>query len=830
MRTPERPANSTLGLLLLALVLGTTSLALADPAADPKSHDKAAVEKLLKSAQDCDGDLCRFSALQQVLKLDTQNEQASLALADYYIRREQLRPARAVLSKLLEQTPGLRAALLRIAKLDVREGRRVEALRRLRTLEPTADAEEALQIALGYESLEMTSDAARLGRRVIAEKPNDAQAQALLVRLAERLRDPDLLQQVNAPVPTKTTADTNLRAAWLGSEEPAESDAPYLADASALATQAPRATEATILADIRIDSVQPNGLAAKHTQLIVYLGNEAAVREYSTRKIQYEPQIEALSVLHALVHKPDGRVITAIDEGDQYVADLGASMYYDSRSRLLRFRGAETGDIVELEYRTRPIARENPYGDYFAALQTFQSSAPARLRRYVLIAATDRRFYITSERAPEPTETAANGVSTRVWEVQDQPALPSEPLSPAITERAPYVHISTLRDSDQLGTWYSQILEPQLALPAELKQVADEIRATTPDALERVAAIYHFVLSHSRYLAFEFGIHSYKPYPVAQVYARRFGDCKDDASLIVALLRAVGVDAEFALVRTRALGRVHPDAVSLSLFNHAMVYVPQFDLWLDGTAQYFGLRELPVEDQGAMAITVAQNGEAHRRVITVTRPEDNLTRRSVRAEIKRDGGIVFEGEQRTRGEAAPTLRRDYEHTEQQRDAMQRALAAVVPNVRLDEMTVQRGGKNDPEIDVSFQGVLDSAARDGHFLTLKTTWMSRDYKQRLASLTTRTQDLVLGAPWKSEENFAFVLPQGARVISTPAPVQIDGPFGKAALTYKVEKNELRINTAVEFRATRVRPEEYAGFRQFCAELDKAFRREVKLQLP
>ena len=78
-------------------------------------------------------------------------------------------------------------------------------------------------------------------------------------------------------------------------------------------------------------------------------------------------------------------------------------------------------------------------------------------------------------------------------------------------------------------------------------------------------------------MGLEFGIHGYKPYKVTQVLARRFGDCKDKASLLIALLREVGVDAELVLVRTRRGGRLDPEPASLAVFDHAIVYVPKLD-------------------------------------------------------------------------------------------------------------------------------------------------------------------------------------------------------------------------------------------------------------
>ena len=49
----------------------------------------------------------------------------------------------------------------------------------------------------------------------------------------------------------------------------------------------------------------------------------------------------------------------------------------------------------------------------------------------------------------------------------------------------------------------------------------------------------------------------------------------------------------------RRLGRLPEAPASLAVFNHAIVYVPGLDLWLDGTASFSGTRDLPAEDRGA---------------------------------------------------------------------------------------------------------------------------------------------------------------------------------------------------------------------------------------
>jgi cellulose synthase operon protein C len=415
---------------------------------------------------------------------------------------------------------------------------------------------------------------------------------------------------------------------------------------------------------------------------------------------------------------------------------------------------------------------------------------------------------------------------TYTWEARDLAPGLNEPRGPALTEVAPYVHVSTLGSWQQVGRWYAQLIAPQFALDSALREAAAGLLAGKTTDQEKIAAIHQFVLRNTHYVALEFGIYGYKPYPVAQVYARRFGDCKDKASLMIALLRAAGIEADIALVRTRRLGDVVEQATSISIFNHAVVYVPRYDMWLDGTAEYAGSRELPLDDQGAMALTVAQNGDAQLRRIPVTLPMENYTHRQVTAQVQRDGRIQFTGSAYTRGEDAPGLRRDFEVRERQRDSFRTRLAEVLPSVRLEQVQVEGATDIERDVVVTFSGELDTFAGRRSIL-LAPSWMRRSYVQTLAALSTRTQDLVLPAPWTTEEELHFALPAGARIEAGLQDKVLETPFGAAVLRYQRKGDELVITTSVQFRKLRITPAEYGAFRDFCAEIENAFRNEIKV---
>ncbi|MFB6350632.1 MAG: hypothetical protein ABEK29_02430, partial [Bradymonadaceae bacterium] len=86
--------------------------------------------------------------------------------------------------------------------------------------------------------------------------------------------------------------------------------------------------------------------------------------------------------------------------------------------------------------------------------------------------------------------------------------------------------------------------------------------------------------------------------------------CKDKSSLMKVMLEEAGVEANLVLVRTRDLGTVDQRPASMHVFNHAIVYVPKLDLFLDPTAEFNGTTELTPMDQGAQALIVEDGGDA----------------------------------------------------------------------------------------------------------------------------------------------------------------------------------------------------------------------------
>ena len=843
----------------------------------------------LRAAEFCDDPLRKFAALRNGLALEPANPGLNVELATYYVGRQQLEKARDVLATAAASTPDDIVLRERQASIILKLVIRTAALPELRRLEKQWPAPLWLQarLALDYEQMGLLDVAARLAAAGVAEKNDDREQIELLARFHERSHmkydlqadyialsrlepnQPDTwshLAQVQLDCGDAEGAKKSLlrmialdeenidahrrlarvyenlhlereaqqelvKASSAARPDVLSADAQYLVEPTLLIkaafADAPASFD-TALADIRVQELLSSGLDRVHIQQLYFVGSESALDSHRVSSIRYSPSTQELRVIHARAWKPNGTVLDAQELGDRELADNLVSMYYDMRLHQLRFAGLEKGDVVELEYSLTPKRHSTPYSGYFGELVLFAGRGPAQLKRYVLIAPAAQKVFVHAEKLAPASVSAKDGSQVFVWEARSIPALPREPHSPGITEISPYVHVSTLGDWKQLGTWYADLVRPQFTLDPSLEsELAQVIKGLHGDR-EKISAIQEFVLRSTHYVALEFGVYSYKPYPVTQIYARRFGDCKDKASLMIALLRAAGIDAEIALLRTRSLGDVASEPASIALFNHDIVYVPKYELWLDGTAEYAG-RELPLEDQGALTLTVNLNGTAQIRHVPMSRAVDNYTRHIIRGELSAQGVIKFSGSTITRGEDAPGLRHDLAVREQQLDMFRRELAEVFPTVQVNSVAVHGAEELSNDVSVDFQGALNSLQRK-NMVSLSSSWMPRAYVAALAGTSTRTQDLVLPSPWTTEEEIHITLPDGTGVISLPRDQTISSNFGSVRLHYKKSAGEIIVQSRVQFEKARISAQDYPLFRQFCAQTERSFRSEITLSLP
>ena len=91
----------------------------------------------------------------------------------------------------------------------------------------------------------------------------------------------------------------------------------------------------------------------------------------------------------------------------------------------------------------------------------------------------------------------------------------------------------------------------------------------------KAAALLDYLDRQVRYTGIEFGGAAIIPHDPAETLAKKYGDCKDKATLLVTMFRAAGVPAYVALLNAGSRMDVPAELPGMGLFDHAIVYVPE---------------------------------------------------------------------------------------------------------------------------------------------------------------------------------------------------------------------------------------------------------------
>jgi tetratricopeptide (TPR) repeat protein len=120
------------------------------------------------------------------------------------------------------------------------------------------------------------------------------------------------------------------------------------------------------------------------------------------------------------------------------------------------------------------------------------------------------------------------------------------------------------------------------------------IMAATRDPRERAARALELVQSRISYLMLGMNGGNYVPQTPAETWDKRYGDCKAKSLLLLAMLRAMGIEAEPVLATLRG-GDALVDALpTAAAFDHVLVraVIDGRELWLDGTGTGSRLADL----------------------------------------------------------------------------------------------------------------------------------------------------------------------------------------------------------------------------------------------
>ncbi|MEM7480987.1 MAG: DUF3857 domain-containing protein [Acidobacteriota bacterium] len=366
------------------------------------------------------------------------------------------------------------------------------------------------------------------------------------------------------------------------------------------------------------------GPAETYYDFQVVLGSQADLENWGIWEIPFQPSYHTFTLHHLEVLRGGAwsdRLAASRLSVIQREDDLRRLIYDQNQTLVALIGDLRVGDTLRIAYTLRG---SNPvYGGRYSSDFGLTASIPVEHERLRLRSAPGRTLQAQIHRggevfaalhgedeaaedeasasreleAPEsPSDTLPRARTLDVdgwqeihWHGRDIEPAESEWNEPAGWFSLPTLTVSEFRDWSEVAAWSIPLYRPGTT-PPELAQVARQIARRTTDPGARLVAARDWVQQEIRYFALAVDEHTHQPYDLRQVLARRYGDCKDKTTLLLALLRELGIEAWPAFVHSERRASIARDLPSPRVFDH-VVAVAEIDgesVWIDATLSQQG--------------------------------------------------------------------------------------------------------------------------------------------------------------------------------------------------------------------------------------------------
>lgn len=573
-------------------------------------------------------------------------------------------------------------------------------------------------------------------------------------------------------------------------------------------------------------------------------------RRFAVARAYYLVSSGKVKDIVAWLIRPDGTT-KAYDK--KSVLDIIADkddVYNEGRIKLIDASGdVETGYVFGYTI----ISEDTPL--FYQDTWRFQGRLPTLLSRYSISLPAGWSASSITFNSPEIKPTV-NG-TTYSWEMRGLKPVPPEPMSPAIVNLVPRIAVNygpdnktqtrdrVFEDWTEVSRWATAMYDPQVVMDDNIAGKARDLTEGLQTELDRIRAIGNYV-QNLQYISIDIGVgygNGYRPRSSALVMSRGYGDCKDKANLMRAMLRALKIEAYPIAIYSGDPTYVRSQWASPRQFNHCIIAVKVSDstvgptvishptlgrlLIFDATDPYTPVGDLPDYLQGSMALLIA--GEKGGLVqMPISPPDTDVLDRRIDAEISVTGEVAGKILERASGQISTTFRRELREysSADYRKAVESWLTRGSSGATLiDVRSKDRASEAGFDLDVTFAAPRYGQLMQDRLLVFKPVVVGRRNDISLTE-SRRTNPIEIDS-FSMRETAVFGLPPGFVVDETPDPVKLETAFGSYSTSYEVKGDKLYFTRNLITRRKLLPADQYGMVKEFYTKIRDAEQSPVVL---
>ena len=571
----------------------------------------------------------------------------------------------------------------------------------------------------------------------------------------------------------------------------------------------PNASKATLL-DLSDITLNKDGSYKNVTRLTTKIFTDHARDSVGEVRIPYTVGQETVRVLWARTIRADGTTINVKPDEIHDISYGDGDMYVDARLKAFSMPALEAGAIVDYAY---VLENKAPYipggfwtGWYFGGIE------PRMLSRFTITAPKSMILKETPHNIKSGSMTRlqkdqTDGTVLYTYAMKKIDPLQVEPLMPPSGRVLPQLQVSTLKDWQEVSGLYYRLAKDRMTADDAIKHEVAALTQGKATPEEKAKAIYYYVEEKTRYVAKELGIGAIQPRPAAQTCDYRYGDCKDMATLLVAMLREAGIKAYPVLLNAGSRETVHDKLPGVEAFNHAICVaeINGKEYWLDATAQVCPWGQIPGGDRGADAFVI-RDGVGTFETIPPYAPDDNRQTLDAKLALKADGSASGTVTINSNGDNNMGIRAAFMSlpTDKQKQLIENIARGIAPNPRIGEFHVSDYSNKDVPVSLSFDVTFPAWAKKSGDLLVFAASPEQNAGRNSSPFgqdTVRILPITQEVPQRGDSSLDLTLPSGYAVLAPPSEADIKSDLGRYQRMVSVSGNRLTIKiNGTDYRAS------------------------------
>ena len=597
-------------------------------------------------------------------------------------------------------------------------------------------------------------------------------------------------------------------------------------------------TDAVMLYAEDLVAVTANG-KIRHTERRAIKILRPEGRGHARRAFWYDGETK-INVLHGWTIPAQGKDYSVKDSEitDQgYSGGTGELMLaVDNRYKRMDLPAPDVGNVIgwEIEQDWRPYVLQSRWN--------FQEEIPVREARYTLAMPPSWEYKAIFMNHLDIVPATGNNSYT--WTVADVEAIREEPEMPPWQGVASRMEVSILppgavnkgfQSWSQMGDWYIQLVKGRRDVSPEIHNQVLQLTSGQNSQLEKMQALAKFMQSDIRYVGIELGIGGFQPHPARDIYANRYGDCKDKATLLSSMLADIGIDSYYVLINA-SRGAVQANAPPYyGDFNHAILAIsipkgiseavvpasvmhPKLGrvLFFDPTDTItpFGYVRGALQANYAMLVT-PDGGEL------VRLPQLEATRsgihRSAKLTVDPRGNLVGDFVEVRTGDSAMRQRMALKYTKKSEDKIkpiESMVSSSLGTFAFTKASVLNADDNSLPFGYNYSVVAREYAKSAGDLLLVRPRVVGVYSSGvLERKEPRKYPIELDTPAQYSDSFEITLPPGYEVDDLPPAVDFDSSFASYHSHTEVKGNTLYYSRVYEVKEVTIPVERMEDLRKF-----------------